>query len=294
METSLLTANSFFPPEEWKYYVLVMFLVTVLYLSLPRYHQLPKSYHYMNLEQFKRRFINMESKVSVLSTVDMFHPCKNNDDVHIESPVDFLFVYEYVREFLPRANEFTNRPGPVCPFIPRSLKKKTAYFLVLEDDRFQREENLTDLVRMCRDDFLKRLLPNQGSKEDLVHKCLIIVIRSSNISHQMVDKVQTKLKPEFVIDFGLMLGEFYQTSNSFAKRNEDFYPLRTKVPLLVIRYLVADDIDFLNQKHKYPVDIRLKMVKKYIELYDAGLLYRSKTSHLKSAHRILEQLDEFS
>jgi hypothetical protein len=38
-------------------------------------------------------------------------------------------------------------------------------------------------------------------------------------------------------------------------RNESFYPFRTQVPFLVIRYMVANDISFLNQKDKYSVEI---------------------------------------
>ena len=52
--------------------------------------------------------------------------------------------------------------------------------------------------------------------------------------------------------------------------------------------MVATDIIFLNQKHKYSVKIRINMIKKYLNLYHLGLLYRSKTDHLQVATKILE------
>ncbi|CAF1411167.1 unnamed protein product [Adineta steineri] len=42
---------------------------------------------------------------------------------------------------------------------------------------------------------------------------------------------------------------------------------------------------------KYPVETCVNMIKKYLELYHLGSLYRSKPNHLQSANDILEQLN---
>lgn len=147
------------------------------------------------------------------------------------------------------------------------------------------------MVKKCQYDFLHKLKPMNENKDKLVYKCLIMLIRSSDISHGLIDEIQTELKPDFIIENGLMFGEFHQSSNSNAIYNENFYPFRTQVPLLVIRYMVANDIIFLNQKHKYSIHIRLNMVKKYLNLYHSGLLYRSKLNHLQTANEILEELN---
>jgi hypothetical protein len=183
-----------------------------------------------------------------------------------------------------------NRPGPVCPFVPGSLKQKSIYFFI-SSDQHNNKEQLIKMIQQCKYDFLYKLKPNDGNRDKLVYKCLIILIRSSDVSHSLIDEIQTELKPDFIIHHGLMIGEFHQSTNSNAIRNENFYPLRTRVPLLVIRYMVANDIIFLNQKDKYSVQIRINMIKKYLNLYHLGLLYRSKTNHLQHANEILEELN---
>lgn len=256
-----------------------------------------KTYHYhsyINFEQFKQRYCSSfieNDKDYPFPTIDMFNKCDSDKKFHIKSDDDYLSIYQYIYDFICQSNECVNRSGPVCPFMPRSLKQQSTYFFIISNDDNSTEQRLTKIVRQCKYHFLHRLKPIEKKIEILVYKCLIILIRSSNISHSMIDQIQTALKPEFVLQYGLMIGEFYESSNSTAKRNEDFYPLRTRVPLLVIRYMVADDITFLNQKHKYPVNIRLNMIKKYLQLYHSGLLYRAKPSHLEFANTILEELN---
>jgi hypothetical protein len=62
----------------------------------------------------------------------------------------------------------------------------------------------------------------------------------------LIDKVQASLKPEFVAN-GLMIGQFHSDCSEPAIWNRHFHPLRSPVPLLAIRYMVATDFPFLNQ-----------------------------------------------
>ncbi|CAF1071838.1 unnamed protein product [Rotaria sp. Silwood1] len=220
----------------------------------------------------------------------MFHQCENTDKYHIKSNLDYLSIFQYIQEFLCQNNEYINRPGPVCPFIPGALKQQSIYFFIA-NDYYNSKKRLIKMVQQCQNDFLHQLKPITKNRDKLIYKCLIILIRSSDVSHSLIDEIQTELKPKFIIQHGLMFGEFHQSSNSKAIRNENFYPFRTKVPLLVIRYMIANDIIFLDQKHKYSVDVRMNMIKKYLNLYHSGLLYRAKTKHLENANEILEELN---
>lgn len=248
----------------------------------------------MNFAEFKQRYCSSfieTNKDCPLQTIDMFNKCYDDKKFHMKLDKDYLSIYLYINDFVCQSSPYVNRRGPVCPFMPRSQKQNSIYFFIASNDENNIEQRLTKIVLQCRYDFLHKLKPTKKKIEVLVYKCLIILIRSSNISHSMINQIQTDLKPGFVLQHGLMLGEFHESSNSGANRNENFYPLRTRVPLLVIRYLVADDIIFLNQKEKYPVSIRLNMVKKYIQLYHSGILYRAKSSHLEFANSILEELN---
>ncbi|CAF1015056.1 unnamed protein product [Rotaria sordida] len=219
----------------------------------------------------------------------MFHKCENTNRYHIKSNTDYLSICQYIREFLCKNNECMNKPGPVCPFMPGALKQQSIYFFLV-NDQYTNKNRLIKMVQQCKNDFLYKLKPNIGNRDKSIYKCLIILIRSLNISHSLIDEIQTELKPEFIIQHGLMFGEFHQSTNSTAIRNENVYPFRTIAPLLVIRYMVANDIIFLNQKHKYSIDIRMSMIKKYLNLYHSGLLYRAKTNYLEDANKILEEL----
>lgn len=277
-------------------FILIILLIIVVAEKFYRHYY---RHSYLNFEQFKQSYCPAFSYSHVsnanipVAVVDMFTKCDNNHKFHAPTNADYFWLRNYIEDFLCHSSEYVNRQGPVCPFVPRSLKQQSLYFFMSSADENSSRQQLVEMVRRCRYDFLHQLEPINRVKEKLVYKSLILVMSSPGISHSLIDQVQTLLKPEFVLQHDLMLGEFYDTSNSCAKRNEHFYPLRTKVPLLVIRYLVADDIDFLDQAHKYPVNIRLDMVKKYIQLYHLGLLYRSKPNHLQMANEILEKLNAF-
>ncbi|CAF0958809.1 unnamed protein product [Adineta ricciae] len=221
---------------------------------------------------------------------DMFMNCPFYRSNHIQSDFDYIQLYQYIHDFCCNKSLYTNRPGPVCPFLPVAFKKDCIYFF--DDIYSANKQQLIQTVRRCRHDFLSMLKPTEYEDRSLVvYKCLIILVRSTSISHRLIDQVEIELKPEFVLKYGLMLGEFHLSSNSPAIKNQDFYPLRTQVPLLVIRYLVANDILFLNQKDRYSEDLRLNFIKTYFDLKKKGLLHSTKDHHLSIAKEIFNELN---
>ncbi|CAF1117821.1 unnamed protein product [Rotaria sordida] len=120
------------------------------------------------------------------------------------------------------------------------------------------------MIKQCKYDFLY--------KYKLVYKCLIISIRSSDVSHNLIDEIQTELKSNCIIQYGLKFGEFHQSADSNTIQNENSYPFRTR-------------------KDKHSVEIHMKMINKYLNLNHSGLLYPSKTNHLQSVNGTLEELN---
>ncbi|CAF1459260.1 unnamed protein product [Adineta steineri] len=274
----------------------VLSIAMIIMFIIKYYKQYHHHHFYSNFEQFNQYYcqpfaslINDDENFP-LSAIDRFHKCENKNNHHIKSNMDCMSIYKYIQEFICQSNEYTNRPGPVCPFVPTSLKQNSMYFFI-SNDQYNTKERIIKMVEQCKYDFLYNLKPNDGNRDRLIYKCLVMLIRSSDVPHSLIDEIQIELKPSFLQD-GLMFGEFHQSANSNAIRNESFYPTRTNVPLLVIRYMVANDIIFLtNQEKKYPVETCVNMIKKYLELYHLGSLYRSKPNHLQSANDILEQLN---
>lgn len=275
-------------------------LILILIVSLLTiYWYLSKSFcktsHiYMTIEEFyhfHKDNPNVENE-DIKDTIrnDMFNECPYYKANHQKSDDDYLNLSKYIRDFCCAKSSFTNRFGPVCPFLPNALKHNSIYFY--DDIHSANKNQLMKTVRKCREDFLSILKPTEIENKNLiVYKCLIILIRSETISHRLIDEIQMELKSEFVIEHGLMLGEFHLSSNSSAIKNKEFYPLRTKVPLLVIRYLVANDIFFLNPKDKYSKEIRLKFLQTYFDLERKGLLHSAKDQHLQMAKEFFDQVN---
>jgi hypothetical protein len=59
-----------------------------------------------------------------------------------------------------------------------------------------------------------------------------------------LDELQLRLKGEFVRS-GLMIGQFHPRCDQPGIWNEQFRPLRSPIPLLAIRHMVAFDLPFL-------------------------------------------------
>lgn len=149
----------------------------------------------------------------------------------------------YVREFLAKTHPSVGRGGPVCPFIPKTLKTNCLYVGVL---RVQEKSEVEREVMAARRIF-KSLEPAQGNMKFFRAIVLVFPEISLHTAHEVIDETQNRLKDTFVEE-GLMLGEFHLLNNSAGLRNEEFFPLRTPYPCLAIRHMVPSDLPFLKTK----------------------------------------------
>jgi hypothetical protein len=65
-----------------------------------------------------------------------------------------------------------------------------------------------------------------------------------------INGLHHRLKPSFVAS-GMMLGEFFHSCEKPGLRNPEFRPLRSPLPLLVIRPMVRQDIVFLSDRMEF-------------------------------------------
>lgn len=149
----------------------------------------------------------------------------------------------YVREFLAKPHHSVGRGGPVCPFIPKTLKTNCLYLGV------QRVRTARDVERevMAARNLFKKLEPVQGNMKFFRATVLIFPEIPINAASELIDRTQERLKDLFVAQ-GLMLGEFHLLNNSAGLRNPEFFPLRTPYPALAIRHMVPSDLPFLKTK----------------------------------------------
>lgn len=150
-------------------------------------------------------------------------------------------VLDWMHAFLARAHPELGRKGAVCPFVPMSLEQDSIWMAEIADDSAT-VDSISAVISQYRDLFLATE-PTSGP--DTINKAFAVVFPNLGPDGAgVVDQVQNRLKKDFV-DQGLMLGEFHAANESPGLRNAEFRPLRSPIPMLVMRHMVDSDLPFL-------------------------------------------------
>ncbi len=165
---------------------------------------------------------------------------------------------EWVKSFILRPHPDLGRPGIVCPYMPHALKSNNIWLAVIRTKNLCLEQ-IEAIVRSYRDVFL------DGEAEDKelpITKSFVLIFPDVHIEQasKVIDGVHKKLKPLFV-ESGLMLGEFHNRTDNPGLHNPNFRPLRSPIPLLVIRPMTEVDLTFLMSPDNPHLRIR------YLEAY---------------------------
>ena len=194
----------------------------------------------------------------------------------LESSNEFQTTLCYVREFLAKPHPSVGRGGPVCPFVPTSLKKNSIYMSVIRTSSLvdgeamgqNKEEIVRKILVKLLQDFVPVFLGLEPSKGRLRQfKAVILVfpdVKSSQ-AHEIIDAVQVQAK-SFFVEKGLMVGEFHETNNASGLRNANFFPLRTPYPCLAIRHMVPGDFVFMTLDD-YGLDLRAKLLRGFLDVF---------------------------
>jgi hypothetical protein len=169
-------------------------------------------------------------------------------------------VLAWVREFLAKPHHDLGRKGSVCPFIPGALDHGTIWLAVPAADT-EGETGMEEVIHRYRQAFLQ-LEPTAG---DLVMFKTILLVFPAVTEEEapyLIDKMQHRLKAAFVDD-GLMIGQFHARNGEPGLHNPEFRPLRSPVPLLAIRWMVASDLPFLTRAVD-PLEMRLRFLRGYL------------------------------
>lgn len=157
-------------------------------------------------------------------------------------------IAQWAVDYLCRPHGDLGRTGPVCPFVEMSMNR-CLFFLTSCDVKASEIDQVRERVQAYRRWF-QSMEPTTG--EGAIFKTILIVfpeIRTEE-APSSVDVLQKELKIDFVRQ-GLMLGQFHRINRDAGLWNEEFQPLRSPVPLLAIRHMVAGDIGFLQEKKEY-------------------------------------------
>lgn len=176
---------------------------------------------------------------------------------NIDSPLGSTVAW--IRNFLARPHPELGRAGPVCPFTPMALELDTIWLIEIADSKPDMQR-MQDLIEQCRKVFMETE-PREGPMS--INKVIMVVFAGMSADDApWIDALQAKLKPNFV-DVGLMLGEFHARNDTPGLRNEAFRPLRSPIPMLVIRHMVESDLPFLKRECDVP-EIRISYLRSYL------------------------------
>ncbi len=150
-------------------------------------------------------------------------------------------VLGWSRAFLAQGHPELGRHGPVCPYTGPSLAGDL-FFLSCPRLTGGIAE-IAATVCSYREWFQEMAAGLDERRRQLL-TFLVVLPEFDRDDSGPLDELQLRLKGEFV-NSGLMIGQFHPACDQPGVWNEDFRPLRSSIPLLAIRHMVAFDLPFL-------------------------------------------------
>jgi hypothetical protein len=167
-------------------------------------------------------------------------------------------VARWAKEFLTQPHPDLGRSGHVCPYVSASIREERFLLTALRHAPTRRREVERTILRLGR--YFTKLQPMHGRA---AHKKTIVILfpdLSDAEAGDLINGMHQRLKP-FFLRAGMMLGEFYRDNHKPGLHNPEFRPLRSDVPLLVIRAMLPGDITFLTDDARF--------VRTYIRNFEA-------------------------
>ena len=160
-----------------------------------------------------------------------------------ESDLDALrAVAHWIETFVATPNKDLGRPGPVCPFVPGSLERKTLW---LAPERIA-GQSVPDVVESI-DGYIELFLSAQPVDGDQAKDKVIVVVftdLAADRAKDLLDDVVKQRGGQSYEEEGLVFGEFYESNEGTALYNPSFRPFTSPVPFLFIRLGVISDWKF--------------------------------------------------
>jgi hypothetical protein len=151
-------------------------------------------------------------------------------------------VADWIRAFVARPNGHLGRAGPICPFVPGALERRTLW-LASEEVAGQDVTAVVQLMTRYRRLFLETA-PTDG--DDAIYKVIVVVFADlpADRAGVLFDEVLDELAAPSYVDDGVVFGPFYAGNEGTAIYNSSFRPFQSPVPFLFVRHGVVGDWKF--------------------------------------------------
>jgi Domain of unknown function (DUF6875) len=151
-------------------------------------------------------------------------------------------VADWITSFVVRPHKDLGRAGPVCPFVPGSLERKTLW---LAPERVA-ERSVPGVVELMNG-YVRRLRDAQPvDGDDAKYKVVVVVftdLSADRAQRVFADVLEQLALPAYAED-GILFGPFYEGNEGTAIYNSNFRPFQSPVPFLFVRQGVISDWKF--------------------------------------------------
>lgn len=153
-------------------------------------------------------------------------------------------VADWIGSYVIKPHEELGRPGPVCPFVPGALERKTLWRApeqIADRDVPAVVEFVSGYQRLFLD-----AQPTHG--DDPKYKVIVVVVFTDLAADRppgVFDDVLAQLAAPSYVEDGIVFGPFYPGQEGTAIYNPSFRPFRSPVPFLFVREGVVSDWKFL-------------------------------------------------
>ena len=159
-----------------------------------------------------------------------------------ETDLDALHaVANWIKTYVVKPHKDLGRAGPVCPFVPEALERKTLW---LAPEQIA-DGKVLDVVALING-YRRLFLDAQPTDGDDANKVIVVVFTdlSAERAQGVFDDVLQHLAVPSYVEDGIVFGPFYEGHEGTAIYNSSFRPFQSPVPFLFVRHGVISDWKF--------------------------------------------------
>jgi hypothetical protein len=151
-------------------------------------------------------------------------------------------VADWIKTYVVRPHKDLGRAGPVCPFVPGALERRTLW---LAPERIA-DRSVPAVVELMNG-YVRRFLDAQPTDgDDAKYKVIVVVFAdlAADRAQDVFDDVLEQVAVRSYADDGVVFGPFYEGNEGTAIYNSSFRPFTSPVPFLFVRHGVISDWKF--------------------------------------------------
>lgn len=149
---------------------------------------------------------------------------------------------DWVKTYVVESHKDLGRAGPVCPFVPGALERKTLWFA---PERLANRDvpAVVELMNGYKSLFLD---DHPADGDDASYKVIVVVFTDlpADRAEGVFGDVLQHLGVSSFMEDGILFGPFYEGNHGRAIYNSGFRPFQSPVPFLFVRHAVISDWKF--------------------------------------------------